>query len=478
MAHTGATQAVPSGLSPIKDQLLTLLTNGILAANGTHGGNTTAADINPPAGDVLDYFFSNQPYNSSQPKAFLNWMIVDEEFNKVTSSFHMGSVQVPAISGAMQKQQLTGPANMTVRRGGWLYVYVSNESNQDVYFDDLVINHKRGPVVETNSYYAFGMEIPGLNAKAIGFGTSPQNRVKYNGKELQNKEFSDGSGLEWEDYGARMYDPQIGRWMVVDPMADKTHGWSPYNYAFDNPIIYIDPDGMAGEDVNPPYTIGDLISYAAKNSKYFSSLLSQNGITIDNYSDFISFAPQGSEHPTNTDVISGQIQIDPKASFNDNILGLAHELTNRSNRTEFQDQVLNVALKKITPDQYAINTITIETKSVFSQYKVAKELKFKNLGKGSDPGSNKNLAAFRKGILSEAGLKKILFSDAKGAYDPKTGQNVYDLYKANGQGLQNLFDRSRQDNDTMRPVDDNKNVPNCLCATPPWVKPFSNSKLD
>ncbi|HMG66708.1 MAG TPA: RHS repeat-associated core domain-containing protein [Chitinophagaceae bacterium] len=177
----------------------------------------------------------------------LNWIIVDEEFKKVNSSFHLGAIQVPLISGSMEKQTLTGPANMTVRRNGWLYVYLSNESNQDVYFDDLIVDHQRGPVVEQNNYYPFGLEIPGLASKAIGFGGDHDNRIKYNGKEAQSKEFSDGSGIDWDDYGARMYDPKIGRFNTVDPHADLYASLTPYNYVLNNPINLMDPSGMDAE---------------------------------------------------------------------------------------------------------------------------------------------------------------------------------------------------------------------------------------
>ena len=86
-----------------------------------------------------------------------------------------------------------------------------------------------GEIVEVNNYYPFGLM---HNYTATTMNTY---QYKYNGKELQE------TGMY--DYGARFYMPDVGRWGVVDPLAEKSRRFSTYTYALNNPIMFIDPDG-------------------------------------------------------------------------------------------------------------------------------------------------------------------------------------------------------------------------------------------
>jgi RHS repeat-associated protein len=99
-------------------------------------------------------------------------------------------------------------------------------------------------VLQKNDYYPFGI----LMAEQTNTATN-KNIYLYNGKEFQSE-----MNMSFYDYGARMYDPQLGRWHSVDPLAEKGRRWSPYTYALDNPIRFIDPDGMDPGDPNDPKT--------------------------------------------------------------------------------------------------------------------------------------------------------------------------------------------------------------------------------
>ncbi|MBS1489915.1 MAG: hypothetical protein JSS93_05275 [Bacteroidetes bacterium] len=103
----------------------------------------------------------------------------------------------------------------------------------DVYFDDVTMTRIPSPVVQQEDFYPFGLAFNSY---------SRENSVKqdylYNGKELQ-----DELGLNWEDYGVRMYMPEIGRWGVIDMMAGAYSSVSPYQYVLNNPILCMDVDG-------------------------------------------------------------------------------------------------------------------------------------------------------------------------------------------------------------------------------------------
>lgn len=114
--------------------------------------------------------------------------------------------------------------------------FVSNEHQYyvDVYIDDVTVTHTPSPIVSTSDYFPFGLSYnSGERTGAL------EQKYLYNGKELQ-----DEMALNWYDYGARMYMPEIGRWGVVDPLSEQARRWSPYRYAFDNPLRFMDPDGM------------------------------------------------------------------------------------------------------------------------------------------------------------------------------------------------------------------------------------------
>ncbi|MVO09177.1 type IV secretion protein Rhs [Flavobacterium sp. TP390] len=113
-------------------------------------------------------------------------------------------------------------------------------------------------IVDENEYYPFGLKhntYPSTNAY----------QYKYNGKELQTE-----LGLNMYDYGARNYDPALGRWMNIDPLAEQYRRFTPYTYAVNNPIFFVDPDGMR-------VSYGDFIDNAGNDQRYKNKRTTNDG---------------------------------------------------------------------------------------------------------------------------------------------------------------------------------------------------------
>ena len=179
------------------------------------------------------------PGNSEFPKAFVNIVLYDKDYNLIDFTFDQinGGEQV-GVSPSADHDYMS--AEYTAKEAGYAYVFISNENPTltEVYFDDVTITRTPTNIVQYNEYYPFG-----LQAGTSWTRDNSKNSYLYNaGSELNAT-----SG--WYDLFFRNYDPALGRFVQVDPMAADVHELSSYNYANNNPALYNDPlgDKICGE---------------------------------------------------------------------------------------------------------------------------------------------------------------------------------------------------------------------------------------
>ena len=230
--RSGVTAGSPN--SSIQD-VLNSLAGGLMSVTGGGHGAISAVNTttNPVAVAVTSFLpAKDSPTTTTKPKAYLNWMLLDNQFSYVSGQ--SGAQQVGAADAIIPLAN-----TFKLKQSGYLYIWVSNETpNWDAFFDNLSVCTYNGPMLEENHYYPFGLAMAGISDKALK-PSYVENKFRYNkGSELENKEFSDGSGLEMYETSLRELDPQLGRWWQMDSKPD--YAQSLYAAMGNNPILHND----------------------------------------------------------------------------------------------------------------------------------------------------------------------------------------------------------------------------------------------
>ena len=187
-----------------------------------------------------------------------------------TTTDYCGNV---VYENGAQKLLITEEGYITLSDNKYYYYLKDHQGNNRV-----VINQS-GAVEETNHYYLFG----GVFASSTS--TQP---YKYNSKEYDTKK-----GLNWYDYGARHYDAVLGRFMTVDPLAEKYYSESLYTYCYSNPINCIEPNGKDGIYIAfPDYKISTPIGKIG-NLGHAGVLLIDNKTGVTKYYEYGRYDKEG-----------------------------------------------------------------------------------------------------------------------------------------------------------------------------------------
>ena len=312
-----------------------------------------------------------------------------------------------------------GYVRVSEGKSGYAYSYVYNYND---HLGNIRLSYAKDPenpnvlkILEENHYYPFGLKHTNYNSDLLVHRADqgslkimdPNTPVplvlvlpygyKYNGKEFQ-----DEMGMNWYDYGARNYDPAIGRWMNVDPLAETSRRWSPYTYCYNNPLVFVDPDGMQAKW--KPDRNGNLIAEKGDNVATLAKYL---GTTTKNVSNSFKLSSTGKNVPENHQFTEGKT-----VKLNNNVT----RAIERSNGGSVEEINTGKAKQDVVNDNYVCDDcaqmaangeeITPENASKYSQF--PNPIAFDSTPGFTEVESFENVS-FNKGIASIGGQHTVSY---------------------------------------------------------------------
>jgi RHS repeat-associated protein len=208
---------------------------GIIGAMAsTYAGTVPLESIGQATEMFTNGFAAIGPYGGTdftRPRAFLAYILFDEELNYIDSKFIRASDDAAFETNqpfAVPFEELLD--DVAVTANGYIYIYVTNETpGVDVWFDDLGVVLKQNIVKQATDYGLWGDVIREQKADESVY------RFGYQG-QFAEKDSETG----WNHFELREYDPVVGRWTATDPYGQF---WSPYLGMGNNPVSQVDPDG-------------------------------------------------------------------------------------------------------------------------------------------------------------------------------------------------------------------------------------------
>ena len=297
--NTGGT----SGNSPIP--VLDLLSGFLNAPSGAllaHGTVTAGVLNTSPNITGINSMITQQDNESNnapdKPRAYINVIFFDEQFRSYDYAVSMVG------DNSVVKDHFSELQNIAVNKSGYVYIYCSNESPVDVFFDNLQVVHTRGPLLEENSYYPFGLVMKGISSKAAGSIDLLEGYQSYS----RLPDFS----LNLNETFYRINDPQLGRWFQIDPKP--TLSLTPYHSMDNNPVIYCDP-------------LGDITQYYDRNGNLLATINdnSKSSKAVVVYDDWVGVVAQAKER-----IESANLDLESKAKLNavmESLLGDTYDIS-------------------------------------------------------------------------------------------------------------------------------------------------------